>query len=115
MLEDENLGEREKCSVRSTIAEFSGSLQAWNETQWCCVTWVSGGSAVLRVHPSFRAFLEDEAACGEAIRGGREVEKIAVGRQWLGSVLQRDGGAKDSARPQWLKDSIDAVVRPRKV
>ncbi|KAI4611861.1 uncharacterized protein J4E87_010363 [Alternaria ethzedia] len=120
MLEDETLGEREKNSVRVAIRDFAGSEEKWEEMEWACVTWASGGVAAMYVYPSFRAWLEDVVEKGrvglDGEEGGEEGNMLKRG-MWLGRVFQdKESGDKSDAEdfPGWLKDAIKAAMPKRR-
>jgi len=120
MLDDETLGEREKNSVRVAIRDFAGNEEEWEEMEWACVTWASGGVAAMYVYPGFRAGLEDVVEKGtEGLDGGEgeEEEKRLKRGMWLGSVFQdKENGDKSDAEelPGWLKDAIKAAMPIRR-
>jgi len=116
MLDDGSLGEREKNSVRVAIRDFASSEEEWEEMEWACVTWASGGVAAMYVYPSFRAWLEDVVEKGRVGLDGEEEEeqeqRLKRG-MWLGRVFQnRTSGDKSEAEelPGWLKDAIRAAM-----
>jgi len=120
MLEDETLGEREKNSVRVAIRDFAGSDEEWEQMEWTCVTWASGGVAAMYVYPSFRAWLEDVVEKGRVgLNGeeGTEEENMLKRGMWLGRVFQNgESGDKPNAEelPGWLKDAITAAMPKRR-
>ncbi|KAI4702799.1 hypothetical protein J4E89_010136 [Alternaria sp. Ai002NY15] len=120
MLEDETLGEREKNSVRVAIRDFAGSEEEWEEMEWACVTWASGGVAAMYVYPGFRAWLEDVVEKGRVGLDGEEQEeqeKRLKRGMWLGKVFEdRTSGDKSDAEelPAWLKDAIRAAMPTRR-
>jgi len=120
MLDDETLGDREKNSVRVAIRDFAGSEEEWEEMEWACVTWASGGVAAMYVYPGFRAWLEDVVEKGRVGLDGEEEEeqenRLKRG-MWLGKVFQnRESGDKSDAKelPGWLKDAITAAMPKRR-
>jgi len=120
MLDDETLGEREKNSVRVAIKDFAGSEREWEEMEWACVTWASGGVAAMYVYPGFRAWLEDVVEKGTGGLDGEEEEEqenMLRRGMWLGKVFQnKESGDKSDAEelPGWLKDAIRAAIPTRR-
>ncbi|KAI4923180.1 uncharacterized protein J4E92_007934 [Alternaria infectoria] len=120
MLDDETLGEREKNSVGVAIRDFAGSEEEWEEIEWACVTWASGGVAAMYVYPGFRAWLEDVVEKGRVgLDGVEEEEKEIMLKRgmWLGKVFQNgESGDKSDAEelPGWLKDAIKAAMPKRR-
>ncbi|KAI4640840.1 hypothetical protein J4E93_008433 [Alternaria ventricosa] len=120
MLDDETLGEREKDSVRVAIRDFAGSEEEWEEMEWACVTWASGGVAAMYVYPGFRAWLEDIVEKGSVGLDGeeeKEQEKRLKRGMWLGRVFENiTSGDKSDAEelPEWLKDAIRAAMPTRR-
>jgi hypothetical protein len=49
MLEDTELGERQKASVRCALRDLEGGEQEWEGMEWACVTWASGRTAAMYV------------------------------------------------------------------
>jgi hypothetical protein len=45
-------------AVRQAAEEFAGSLDAFWQLEWCCLTWASGGSALMLAYPSFKKYLQ---------------------------------------------------------
>jgi hypothetical protein len=108
MLEDEQLGEREKQSVRRAISDFAGSEQQWEKMEWACVTWASGGTAAMYVHPSFKAYLEDVVVHGttedEAEKKAKRTFQSGV---WLGAMFRNEVvTASDGELPEWLAEVV---------
>ncbi|KAI4618794.1 hypothetical protein J4E80_005398 [Alternaria sp. BMP 0032] len=120
MLDDESLGEREKNSIRVAIKDFAGSEKEWEEMEWACVTWASGGVAAMYVYPGFRAWLEDVVEKGRVGLDGeeeKEQEDMLKRGMWLGRVFQdKESGDKSDAEelPGWLKDAIKATMPTRR-
>ena len=120
MLDDETLGEREKNSVRVAIKDFAGSEREWEQMEWACVTWASGGVAAMYVYPGFRAWLEDVVEKGRVgLEGEEEEEQEHMLRRgmWLGKVFEnKKSGDKSDAEelPGWLKDAIRAAMPTRR-
>jgi len=118
MLDDETLGEREKNSVRVAIRDLAGSEEEWEEMEWACVTWASGGVAAMYVYPGFRAWLEDVVEKGRVgMDGVGEEENMLRRGMWLGRVFQNEeSGDKSDAEelPGWLKDAIRAAMPKRR-
>ena len=120
MLNDETLGEREKNSVRVAIRDFAGSEEEWEEMEWACVTWASGGVAAMYVYSGFRAWLEDVVEKGTVGLNGeeeKEQENMLKRGMWLGRVFQnKESGDKSDAEelPGWLKDAIKAAMPKRR-
>ncbi|KAI4684173.1 hypothetical protein J4E81_009052 [Alternaria sp. BMP 2799] len=120
MLDDQSLAEREKNSVRVAIRDFAGSDEEWEEMEWACVTWASGGVAAMYVYPGFRAWLEDVVEKGRVGLEGEEEEKqnnMLKRGMWLGRVFEnRRGGDKSDAEelPEWLKNAITAAMPTRR-
>jgi len=50
-----------KTFIESAIKSWAGSVEEFENLEWCVVTWASGGSAVMQVYPSFKAFLVKKA------------------------------------------------------
>ncbi|KAH6844476.1 hypothetical protein BKA58DRAFT_459879 [Alternaria rosae] len=124
MLDDGSLGEREKNSVRAAIRDFAGSEEEWEEMEWACATWASGGVAAMYVYPGFRTWLEDVVEKGKVgLDGEEEEEKENLFKRgmWLGRVFEtRESGGKFDADgdgeelPGWLKDAIRAAMPTRR-
>jgi len=119
MLDDESLSEREKNSARVAIRDFAGSEEEWEQMEWACVTWASGGVAAMYVYPGFRAWLEDVVEKGSGGLDGEEEEqeKRLKRGMWLGRVFQNgESGYKSDAKelPEWLKDAIRAAMPTRR-
>ncbi|KAI4929081.1 hypothetical protein J4E85_005705 [Alternaria conjuncta] len=120
MLDDKTLGEREKNSVRVAIRDFAGSEEEWEQMEWACVTWASGGVAAMYVYPGFRAWLEDVVEKGRVGLDGEEEEEqenMLRRGMWLGRVFQNgeSGDQLDADRdgeelPEWLKNAIIAAT-----
>jgi hypothetical protein len=107
ILEDEKLGEQQKGSVQCAIRDFAGSEEEWESMKWCCVTWASGGTAVMYVFPSFRAYLEDVVVNG---RVKNEDEEKARKIFQSGVRLGRSFGKDDQERkegPMWLERALE--------
>ncbi|KAI4945836.1 hypothetical protein J4E91_007750 [Alternaria rosae] len=123
MLDDGSLGEREKNSVRAAIRDYAGSEEEWEEMEWACVTWASGGVAAMYVYPGFRAWLEDVVEKGKVGLDGEEgleYENMLKRGMWLGRVFENkrsedelDADGDGEELPGWLKDAIRAA-RPTK-
>lgn len=48
-------------SLQTAIKDFAGSLEEFENVEWCVLTWVSGGVASMYGFPSFKAFLVEKA------------------------------------------------------
>jgi hypothetical protein len=104
ILENKELGNREKQSVRCAIMDFAGSEQEWGEMEWACVTWASGGTAAMYVYPSFRAYLEDVVVYGTAEdEGEKKAKRTFRSGVWLGAMFRNeDVTTSDEELPEWL-------------
>jgi len=61
ILESEDVTDDIKRSVRNGAQDFAGSLEEFEEMDWCLVTWASGGAAQMDGHSSFTAYLRHVA------------------------------------------------------
>lgn len=55
------VNEEGKAIIERAVNDFAGSWHEWENLEWNCVTWASGGSACLNHYSSFKAWLETAA------------------------------------------------------
>ncbi|KAI4846564.1 hypothetical protein E4T44_04991 [Aureobasidium sp. EXF-8845] len=55
------VNEEGKAIIERAVNDFAGSWHEWENLEWNCVTWASGGSACLNQYKSFKAWLETAA------------------------------------------------------
>ena len=112
LLEDEDLSELDKNSVRNAVRDFAGSEDEWEQMEWACVTWASGGTAAIFFYPGFKAWLERVVEHGSATAYVRDEDqdqgtKVLKSQKWLGNLFGKVGEGKDSMEvPKWLKDTV---------
>ncbi|CAI9627646.1 unnamed protein product [Alternaria burnsii] len=112
LLEDEDLGELDKNSVRNAVRDFAGSEDEWEQMEWACVTWASGGTAAMFFYPGFKAWLERVVEHGSAtayVKGEDQDQgtKALKSQKWLGNLFGKVGEGKESMEvPKWLKDVV---------
>jgi hypothetical protein len=120
ILEDENLEELDKNSVRTAVKDFAGSEEDWEKVKWACVTWASGGTAAMFVYPGFKAYLESVVGSGGLAvhikdEGEDEGRKMLMSGRWLGSLFGNVGGGEEQEEvPKWLRDAVEAAKPPRR-
>jgi hypothetical protein len=61
ILENEDVSEDIKKSLKNAVQDFAGSVEVFEEMDWCLVTWASGGAAQMDGHSSFTAYLRHVA------------------------------------------------------
>jgi hypothetical protein len=114
MLDDENLGVREKGSVRAAVRDFAGSEEGWEGMEWACVTWASGGVAAMYVYEGFTAYLADLVGKGQVGMEG-EAKKVVQGGMWLGKVFGKTGIEEVvGGVPGWLRDAMTVALPTRR-
>lgn len=112
LLEDEDLSELDKNSVRNAVRDFAGSEDEWEQMEWACVTWASGGTAAIFFYPGFKAWLERVVEHGSATAYVRDEDqdqgtKVLKSQKWLGNLFGKVGEGKESMEvPKWLKDTV---------
>lgn len=112
LLEDEDLSELDKNSVRNAVRDFAGSEDEWEQMEWACVTWASGGTAAMFFYPGFKAWLERVVEHGSATAYVRDEDqdqgtKVLKSQKWLGNLFGKVGEGKESMEvPKWLKDTV---------
>lgn len=57
ILDARDVSEEIKHSLKNAVQDFAGSVEAFEEMDWCVVTWASGGAAQMDGHSSFTAYL----------------------------------------------------------
>lgn len=102
--------DRKKESINQAIMEFAGDQSAWESMDWCCMTWAAGGSAIMTVHPSFKAYLEHIAEHGKGRTNDDVLKALRNGKQ-LGTIFAEEGATKCES-PTWLK-SAQQISRER--
>ncbi|RYO58096.1 hypothetical protein AA0116_g7297 [Alternaria tenuissima] len=115
LLEDENLSELDKNSVRNAVRDFAGSEEEWEQMEWACVTWASGGTAAMFFYPGFKAWLERVVEHGSATAYVKDEDqdqgtKVLKSQKWLGNLFGKVGEGKGSMEvPKWLRDAVQEV------
>lgn len=61
-----------KASIETGIKAWAGSIEEFENLEWCVITWASGGAIDMTAYPSFKAFLVNKAQASAEVDHSQE-------------------------------------------